>query len=223
GPPPLLAVPDLLTSLARRGAQRPLLVGIRTPPPGVTAPVEPCRLLPAPGQLSRYPVAFWKAQGIDAVVLLGPPRCAQDVLEELRSSGVAPRVALGLEAATLLQPAPRGASLLRRPLAAVAAGLGCFPERGREAPPEGVPGYWERLASEALLAAVQALDGLPEASTRDAKEVRQRKGSVREALAHLPHSRCLGLKPSPSMNPPAWRLVEVGVPPKLLCPAGQKE
>jgi hypothetical protein len=213
GPSPLLAAPGLLASLARRGAQRPLLIGVDAPLPGVSAPAEPCRLLPAPGQLARYPTATWKARGIDAVVLLGPPRCAQDVLDELKGSGFTPKVALGIEAVALLQPLPRGSSPLRRPpQVAAAVGLGCFPQREEEPPDDGAPSYWERLSSEAILAAVQALEGLPDASTREAKEVRQRKELVRDALARLPRSRCLGLGPSTRLTPPTWRSIEAGGP-----------
>ena len=223
GPSPLLAVPGLLAALARRGAQRPLLLGVDAPPPGVNVPAEPCRLLPAPGQLSRYPTAAWKARGVDALVLLGPPRCAQDVLDELKGSGFSPKVALGIEAAALLQPLPQGASPLRRPPQVTAAvGLGCFPLL-EEQPPDGAPGYWERLSSEAILAAIQALEGLPDASTREAKEVRQRKELVRDALARLPRSRCLDLGPSPRLTPPSWRTIEAGGPQGIVPSRAKRE
>lgn len=204
GPLPDQAAPELLAALTRRGAQRPLVVG-----PSATPGATPCLALPPPGQLARYPVRSWKSAGVDALLLLGSPRCAQDVLDELRGAGVSLRIALGPEASALTQPLPRGAAPTRRTTTALASGLGCFPQvSAGEAPLEGAPGYWQRLALDAAHVAALALAGLPEDRTLDGRKVRQRRESVREALERADPSPCMALRPSPRMTSPPWRVLE---------------
>lgn len=210
GPDLLQAGRELLSALAKQGAHTPVFVGVDTLPAGTRGFASPCRELPPHGQLARYPLRAWKAQGADALILLGSQRCAQDVLEELRGAGVGLRVAMGLEATALLQPLPKGAAPTRRVPAGLAVGLGCYPELIAEerTSPESVPGYWQRLAQDAILTASNALDGLPEDRTLEWNKVKQRRESVRSALESAGPAPCTGLRPALRMNPPAWRAVE---------------
>ncbi len=201
GPAPGSAADALRTALARQGARRPVLVGD-------AEGAVPCLALPPPGQLQRFPTGAWKAQGVDALLLLGSARCARDAIEEARAAGLSLRIALGLEAAALLQPEPPGVAPSRRSLSALAAGLGCYPETRLPSPDSSLPSYWQRLASDAASVASRALEGLPDDRTLDTSQVRSRRESVRGALERANPSSCTGLRPAIRMNPPPWRIVE---------------
>lgn len=209
GPDLEQATQVILSTLAKQNPHQTVFIGSTTHPLKAHELAVPCQALPPPGQLTRYPLRSWKAQGVDTLVLLGSSHCARDVLEELQDARTGMQIVMGLEAASLLQPPPIGMAPTQQSPRGTAVGLGCYPEiTTTHKTPEGTPGYWQRLAESAVLAAAHALEGLPLNRTLEDSEVKQRRESVRIALEHVEPTSCLNLRPTIRMNPLDWHIVE---------------
>lgn len=153
----------------------------------------------------RYPIAAWRAQGVDAIVLAGDARCTADVLGELGAARLSPRIGLAAEAASLVLPAPSGAAPGPRLLApSLVAALGCFPLEADGTPSKGLArlgdergaavSWWTVAARDAATMAAKAMEHLPETTAREEGEVARRREDVRQALALGGVSACLGTK-----------------------------
>jgi hypothetical protein len=206
----------VLEDLARRGARMIAVVGASRAlmAPGVTRvlPSVDCAALSPLDRIGRYPTQDWRARGVDALLIAGDARCAEDVIGEVSEAKLRLQVGLGLEASSLVLPAAAGASPRHRPpVIAVSAGLGCFPTDARRQPSaeavalqqrRGEPiGYWSMLGREAAQAAAEALAQLPTDHTLDEGEVKRRRQLVREALDQV-RAGCLGLRPGATPPPP---------------------
>ncbi|HKY39333.1 MAG TPA: hypothetical protein VJN18_25520 [Polyangiaceae bacterium] len=97
-----------------------------------------CRATPERAGESRFPVADWKRDAVDAVAVLGPRGCVLQVLAEAREQRLPSLIALGLEGAEVL-----GGFGGRR----FALGAGAFPSReaGADVPAD----FYEALGHDA--------------------------------------------------------------------------
>lgn len=114
-----------------------------------------CRATPEKAGQMRFPVADWRASGVEAVAVLGPRGCVMELFAETREQRLAPLIALGLEGAEVL------AALGGRRFA---LGAGGFPDvkAGVDVPSD----FYEALGRDAgaLVRAALAQLGVPDAS-----------------------------------------------------------
>jgi tetratricopeptide (TPR) repeat protein len=217
-PDPEAGTGAVLEELARRGAHTIAVVGasraLMAPGAARVLPSVDCAAFSPLDRIVRYPTQDWRARGVDALLIAGDARCAEDVLGEVSEAKLRVLVGLGLEASSLVLPAAAGSSPRRKPPAiAVSAALGCFPANALRQPSaeaialqqrRGEPiGYWAMLGREAAYAAAEALARLPTDHTLDEGEVKRRRQQVREALDQG-KAGCLGLRPG--ATPPVPRV-----------------
>ena len=149
----------LVQALAARGRHELGQVG----PGGTSCSIEPS----SPGK-PRFPLATWKRDGVDALLLLGDADCARDVASELRTARERLVLALGLDAgvvsATLGQPT-------------LTPGAGSYPANA----PGG--GWYEALGHDAAVLAARALQALPSEGVARQADVEALHGKARDALA----------------------------------------
>ena len=150
----------LIAALLGAGRQRPVRVGSG----GVS-----CDSRAAFAGQARFPVADWKKQAVDAVIVLGDAACARDVATELSRARLASVVACGLECAEA-----RG----KVPLLDAALSTGSFPDapwvRGRP--------FYEALGRDAAALARAAVAGFPDQRVMDQAKVDELHERARRAL-----------------------------------------
>lgn len=140
---------------------------------------EPCDTLGNGNGSGRFPVQEWRREGVGALLVFGPAKCADDVVSELRRAAFAPLLALGLEAAEYLQAAevPRGAF-------AVGAGRfpGALPRDSERNPALPAIDWYEALGHDAALLARAALSDFPDTRVDDARIVRELRARAERAV-----------------------------------------
>ncbi|HEY3497857.1 MAG TPA: hypothetical protein VGK73_24330 [Polyangiaceae bacterium] len=150
----------LADALAAQGRSNLVRVG----PGGVACDSEP----PGPGQ-PRFPVAAWRKQGVQALLVAGDAGCARDLAQEVGSARERMPLALGLDATEALTTLGGAAFTLK---------AGAFPEAAAGA------GWYEALGHDAAVLAARALQALPEAGLARGEGVRALREKCRDALAH---------------------------------------
>jgi hypothetical protein len=227
GPAEGSSLGPLVDALGERGATTIALVGASA----ALVSAGAARVLPSVDcmpfapllKARRYPLADWRKQRADAVLLAGDERCAEDVMAEAREARLPLLLGLGAAAASAALPPPAGVSPGRKPPGRLLVStLGCFPvdSRGRPSPEltaftarhGGPPTYWTVLGREAAVLAARAVAELPADQTLENSEVKRRRGLARAALSSTTPSPCMGLRPSPTPSPAPWRVVDVGKP-----------
>ncbi len=202
GPDPTTGAAAALEALSARGARVIAVVGADRPlVAGGGASVLPsvaCPVITGPRAVARFPWEQWRRERVDAILLAGDARCAEDLVLELARGGLA--LGFGPQAAVATLPPPRGASpgRARRDAAAV-AGLGCFPSPQSR-------GWWSAVSADALRVALAAVAALPTEPTRDAEEVARRRELALGGLVDAAPSACLGLSPRRDEVAAVWRV-----------------
>jgi len=150
----------LVRALAERGKQELGQVG----PGGTPCSVEPT----SPGK-PRFPLATWKHDRVDALLVLGDADCARDVASELVTSRDRLTLALGLDAGGV------GATL---GVPTLTPGAGKYPSANT---PAG--GWYEALGHDAAVLAARALQALPSEGVARQADVQALHARARDALA----------------------------------------
>src|SRR6478735_5576569 len=160
--------------LSRRGLQRIARVGRMG---------DSCEGVAETAGGARFAVQQWRRNRVSAVLVLGSAACASDVVRDLRgTSGFAPELALGLEAAEFVyqSDAPRGRFAL---------GAGSFPSPtrfGSDDNPALPPIDWyEALGHDAALLAKGALEGFPDGRVDEEHAVHELHARAQRALASV--------------------------------------
>lgn len=159
GPNDDLELEAIERALSERGRTRTALVGRAGVPCDVRAPFA--------GQ-PRFPVAEWKKQGVDGVIVLGDATCARDVASELSRVGLSAVVACGFECAEA-----RGEVRLLD----LALSAGRFPEGMSEKKT-----FYEALGRDAAALARAAVAGFPDQRVMDQAKVGELHDRARSAL-----------------------------------------
>jgi len=149
----------LVRALATRGRRELAQVG----PGGTSCSVEPT----IPGK-PRFPLATWKHDRVDALLLLGDADCARDVAAELVTARERLVLALGLDAGGV------GATL---GVPTLTPGAGKYPANT----PAG--GWYEALGHDAAVLAARALAALPSEGVARQADVAALHAKARDALA----------------------------------------
>jgi len=149
----------LVQALAASGKRELGHVG----PGGTSCSIEPS----SPGK-PRFPVATWKRDGVDALLVLGDADCARDVASELRTARERLTLALGLDAGVV--SATLG-------LPTLTPGAGSYPATA----PGG--GWYEALGHDAAVLAARALQALPSEGVARQADVEALHAKARDALA----------------------------------------
>ncbi|HTB77303.1 MAG TPA: hypothetical protein VK762_28860 [Polyangiaceae bacterium] len=133
----------------------------------------------------RFPIGDWQHDGKAAWVVSGSPDCGADLISELTFARARGVVALTLEAATLLPPAPG--------LKVVSARAGLVPEIDPRDPRAeelrrftatlGRAEWWTALGRDAATLARAALLGMPADTVSEPRAVADRRAAARESLA----------------------------------------
>jgi hypothetical protein len=149
----------LVAALAALGRSRVVTIG----PGGVPCDAE------AAGPGPRFPVASWRKDGIQALLVTGDAGCARDLAHELGGSREKWPLALGLDASEAFAGLGAQALTLK---------AGAFPEAAAGA------GWYEALGHDAGVLAARALQALPEAGVARGESVRALHEKARDALAN---------------------------------------
>jgi hypothetical protein len=149
----------LVRALAARGRHELGHVG----PGGTSCSVEPT----IPGK-PRFPLATWKHDRVEALLLLGDADCARDVASELVTARERLVLALGLDAGGV------GATL---GVPTLTPGAGKYPGNT----PAG--GWYEALGHDAAVLAARALTALPSEGVARQADVEALHAKARDALA----------------------------------------
>lgn len=123
---------------------------------------------PGPGK-PRFPVAAWRKQGVQGLLVAGDSGCARDLAQEVHAAGERFPLALGLDATDALSALGASAFTLK---------AGAFPEAAAGA------GWYEALGHDAAVLAARALQALPEAGVARGDGVRALREKCRDALSH---------------------------------------
>lgn len=144
-----------------------------------------CGARPARAGEPRFPFAAWRREGIGAVVIDGPSRCASDALAELRDARFAVPVVLGIDAEGAAIPPGYAGSVTRakagflgnagasQRIASIAAWVQTHGE---------VPSWFAALGRDAAVLARAAVTTLPAGTVTELREIMQRRTSVQRAL-----------------------------------------
>ncbi|HTQ07209.1 MAG TPA: hypothetical protein VMI54_25305 [Polyangiaceae bacterium] len=128
----------------------------------------PCEVEAEGPGLPRFPLATWKRNGVDALLLQGDVDCARDLAAELKAARDHAVLALGLDAS---------AAYATLGVPTLAPTAGAYPANA----PAG--GWYEALGHDAALLAARALGALPAAGAARSDEVGALHEKVRDALA----------------------------------------
>jgi hypothetical protein len=150
---------ELVQALNTRGRRALARVG----PGGTSCNIEPT----SPGK-PRFPLAAWKKDGVDALLVLGDADCARDVASEVATARQKLVLGLGLDAGGVAQT-------LGVPTLTPSAGA--YPEKTPSA------GWYEALGHDAALLAARALQALPSEGVARSADVDALHGKARDALA----------------------------------------
>jgi hypothetical protein len=150
----------LTDALSARGRSRVMTVG----PGGVPCDAEPA----GPGK-PRFPLAGWRKDGVQALLVTGDAGCARDLAHELGGAREKWPLALGLDASEAFAGLGSQALTLK---------AGAFPEAAAGA------GWYEALGHDAGVLAARALQALPEAGVARGESVRALHEKARDALAN---------------------------------------
>ncbi len=133
----------------------------------------------------RFPLTQWQAEKTHAWIVSGSADCAADLVTELTAARARGVVALTLEAAALMRPAPG--------LRIVSAEVGVVPvpdpgdprqeEVRRFSTVLGRAGWWAALGRDAATLSRVALLQLPTDSVSEPRAVAERRGTARDRLA----------------------------------------
>jgi tetratricopeptide (TPR) repeat protein len=149
----------LTDALVAGGRPRVARVG----PGSVSCDLEP----PGPGR-PRFPLAAWRKDGVQALLVAGDAGCARDLAFELKGTRERWPLALGLDATE---------AFVALGALALTVKAGAFPEAAAGA------GWYEALGHDAGLLAARALQALPEAGVARGESVRVLHEKARDALA----------------------------------------
>ena len=128
---------------------------------------------------TAFPAAAWKTQRVEAIVVEGPPWCARQVLQDLRTVRFSPRVLLGLEAREAAPPS--GDHLF----VATCGHLDSDHESVRpwRASSGDSPTWFQALGRDAALLAHDAVDPLPRDTFTNARDVMTKRAEIQARLA----------------------------------------
>jgi hypothetical protein len=165
-------------------SELPFVPPATTPSVALGTPVS-CDIPAARAGEPRFPIGDWQHGARTAWIVSGSPACASDLLGELaavRTHGV---LALTLEAASNLPPAPG--------LKVVTARAGVVPGADPRDPRSeellrftatlGQAGWWTALGRDAATLARAALLGMPVDTVSEPHAVAERRGAMRQSLA----------------------------------------
>lgn len=164
----------IASALEREGSRVPVRVG----PGGV-----PCEAPDTNIQGSRFPVADWKRDHVDALVLAGGADCAREAALAAMTARLTPLLVLGLEASDAHESLP-GTKLL------VSAGR--FPFAGHKLAKDeqawvdqwgAAPSWYATLGRDAAVLSTRVLSALPTQAIQEERAVTELHRRARDGLA----------------------------------------